>query len=105
MLTRRGQTPDDLLDSVGSDSWLASLFITGNDPDGYLLGSVQLTMADPTGGPGGFTVMIYSRKNFLGVSPGSNLETLSSSSSIPPPAITPTPPLPLCCCLLERFTS
>jgi PEP-CTERM motif len=79
-LSSVGQSPAGAT-SVGSDVWLASPIITGSNPGGYLLGSVQLTMADSTGSPSGFTVMIYSRKNFLGVSPGSNLETLSGPAN------------------------
>jgi PEP-CTERM motif len=79
-LSNIGQTPGGFT-SVGSDFWIATPFITGSNPGGYLLGSVQLSMADSTGSPGGFTVMIYSRKNFAGVSPGSNLDTLSGPAN------------------------
>jgi hypothetical protein len=50
-------------DAVGSDSWLAVEFETGNNSSGYTLNSVQLEMADSSGTSDGFTVMIYSSLN------------------------------------------
>src|ERR1039458_8132982 len=44
---------------VGSDSWLAAAFSTGFDAGGYSLDSVQLALADASGSPSGFTVMLY----------------------------------------------
>jgi hypothetical protein len=67
--------------AVGSDSWFATLFITGNNADGYLLDSVQLAMADATGNPSGFTVMLYSAIANTAVFPGSSLGTLNGSLS------------------------
>jgi hypothetical protein len=46
--------------AVGSDSWLAVSFHTGNNPGGYFLDSFQLGINDETGTPSGFTVMLYS---------------------------------------------
>jgi hypothetical protein len=45
--------------SVGSDSWLAAPFMTGTNAGGYALDSVQLALADASGSPSGFTVMLY----------------------------------------------
>lgn len=67
--------------SVGSDSWLATDFYTGNNAGGYLLVSVQLAMADASGNPSGFTVMIYSAVGPAGPIPGSSLGTLTGSLS------------------------
>jgi hypothetical protein len=47
-------------ESVGSDSWVATLFGTGNNSGGYALNSVQLAMTPALGAPGGFTAMLYS---------------------------------------------
>ena len=65
--------------SVGSDSWLAALFITGINTDGYSLDSIQLGMADASGNPRGFTAMLYSAILGSGVTPGSSLGTLDGS--------------------------
>jgi hypothetical protein len=68
--------------AVGSDSWLAKMFYTGNNPGGYALDSIQLAMADATGNPSGFTVSIY-----IITGPDSfppieiNLETLNGSAN------------------------
>jgi hypothetical protein len=64
---------------VGSDYWLGARFRTGDNPDGYLLDSVQLGMADASGNPNGFTVMLYSASGAGGPLPGSSLGTLSGS--------------------------
>ena len=45
--------------AVGSNSWLAAAFSTGFDAGGYVLDSVQLSLADASGSPSGFTVMLY----------------------------------------------
>jgi hypothetical protein len=47
--------------SIGSNSWVAQTFVTGNNAGGYLLSSVQLLMNVPLGTPSGFTVSIYSK--------------------------------------------
>jgi hypothetical protein len=67
--------------SVGSDYWLAALFFTGNNVDGYVLNSIQLAMTDASGNPIGFTAMIYSATVGAGVSPGSSLGTLDGSAN------------------------
>jgi hypothetical protein len=64
---------------VGSDSWLAAGFRTGPNPDGYLLDSVQLGMADATGNPSGFAAMLYSSTTVVGAFPKSSLGTLTGS--------------------------
>jgi hypothetical protein len=69
--------------AVGSDSWLAAGFQTGNNADGYMLNSVQLAMTDASGNPSGFTVMIYDLAGgFLsGPLPGNSLGTLTGSAN------------------------
>jgi hypothetical protein len=47
-------------DAVGSDSWFAQLFITGANPSGYDLDSVELLMNQASGNPSGFAVALYS---------------------------------------------
>jgi hypothetical protein len=66
--------------SVGSDSWLAADFHTGNNVGGYVLNSIQLAMTDSVGNPSGFTAMIYTDANAGGYLPGHSLGTLSGSS-------------------------
>jgi hypothetical protein len=65
--------------SVGSDYWLAAYFKTGVDTDGYELNSIQLGLADASGNPNGFTVMLYSATDNFAVLPGSSLGTLNGS--------------------------
>jgi PEP-CTERM motif len=79
-LSNLGQ-PSAGSDAVGSDSWDAVLFQTGNNTAGYTLDSVQLALADATGNPGGFTAMIYSVVWTSGPFPGSSLGTLAGSLS------------------------
>ncbi len=68
--------------AVGKDSWIAALFFTGGNTGGYLLDSVQLNMADDSGSPGGFSVMIYAQGgSSIGIFPGSSLGTLSGSAN------------------------
>ncbi len=68
--------------AVGSNSWLAAGFWTGNSPAGYKLDSIQLGMADASGSPGGCAVMLYSQSgNLAGISPGSSLGSLTGSAS------------------------
>jgi len=67
--------------SVGSDSWLAAQFQTGNNAGGYLLNSVQLAMVGASGDPDGLTVMLYANSGVSGPLPGSNLGNLSGSAS------------------------
>jgi len=67
--------------AVGSDSWQAPAFITGTNSGGYLLDSVQLGMADASGSPIGFTVMICPDVVTTGDHPGSSLSTLIGSAN------------------------
>lgn len=67
-------------EAVGSDSWIAAQFHTGNTANGYLLDSVQLAIANATGSPSGFMVMIYAQSGDPNaILPGSSLGNLSSS--------------------------
>jgi len=67
--------------AVGSDSWLAMYFFTGNNTGGYVLNSIQLAMTDASGTPNGFTVMLCGVGNQPGGPvPGSSLGTLSGST-------------------------
>jgi hypothetical protein len=65
--------------AVGSDSWLAAGFISGTNSTGYVLNSVQLAMADASGNPSNFTVMIYGNNNPADVDPGNIVGTLVGS--------------------------
>jgi hypothetical protein len=66
--------------AVGSDSWYAAQFFTGDNTGGYVLDSVQLGMADASGNPNSFTVMIYGTgNNPSAVLPGNSLGSLSGS--------------------------
>jgi hypothetical protein len=72
--------------AVGSDSWQADMFETGNNPGGYALDSIELNTTTPSGDPSGFTVMIYLGNGGLAApAPGSYLETLAGSTD-PVPA-------------------
>jgi hypothetical protein len=66
--------------AVGSDSWLALPFVTGNNTDGYVLNSVQLEMTNASGNPIGFMVMFYSFNPNNPIFPGSSLGSLSGST-------------------------
>lgn len=82
--------------AVGSDSWQGNEFTVGTNAGGYVFNSVQLAMADASGNPGGFTVMLY--ENWAGPSfgghVGSNIVTTLIGSSNPSTAgiYTYTPP-------------
>jgi hypothetical protein len=65
--------------AVGSNSWLAASFATGNNADGYVLDSIQLGVTNASGNPGGFTVMLYSAIRNVDFFPGSSLDTLDGS--------------------------
>ena len=79
-LSNLSQTPA-AYENVGSNSWLALGIVTGNNPAGYLLDSVQLKMADATGAPSGFRVRLYAdANNGSGPFPGSSLVTLTGST-------------------------
>ena len=64
---------------LGSNLWLAAPFGTGTNAGGYKLDSIQLGMADASGSPSNFTVMIYSAITFGAIYPQSSLGTLSGS--------------------------
>jgi len=68
---------------VGSDSWQAVGFQTGNAAGGYSLDSIQLAMTDASGHPILFSAMIY--KQVIGgppiSSPGSSIGTLTGSAN------------------------
>ena len=66
--------------AVGSDSWLAALFRTGTNADGYALNSVQLGIADASGRPDSFTAMIFTGFSPVGALPGNNIGTLNGST-------------------------
>ncbi len=72
-LSNLGSTSDGSA-AIGSDAWIAQVFYTGNNPDGYALNSIQLLMNQASGSPSGIAVSIYS---IVGVSPGSSLGSLS----------------------------
>lgn len=71
--------------AIGSNSWFAQTFVTGSNPGGYVLSSVQLLMDAPLGTPGGFTVSIYSKtgdphsEHEPGDSPQASLGSLTGS--------------------------
>ena len=70
------------MQAVGSDSWLAAPFVTGSSLGGYPLDSVQLGMANASGNPNGFSVMVYTNSgNAQGVFPGNTLGALTGSVS------------------------
>jgi hypothetical protein len=65
---------------VGSDSWLAQGFLTGNNTSGYTLNSVQLLMGAAMGNPNGFTVSLYNASySSQFATPGNSIDTLSGS--------------------------
>ncbi len=66
--------------AVGSDSLLAAPFLTGGNPGGYALDSVQLAITPASGSPNGFTVMLYSAGGLTALLPESSLGTFSGSS-------------------------
>ena len=68
--------------AAGSDSWFGADFFTGQNSGGYLLNSIQLAMSDPSGSPGGFTVLIYTGIDAHGGTfPGTSMATLSGSGN------------------------
>ena len=66
--------------AVGSNSWLAVPFVKGINDGGYILNSIQLGVADASGNPGGFTVMLYTPNHLYFAYPGNSLGTLSGSA-------------------------
>jgi hypothetical protein len=70
------------LGGVGSDSWLAAGFLSGNNIGGYMLNSIQLSLADASGNPTAFTAMLYGKdNNFTAIHPGSSLGSLDGSTN------------------------
>jgi hypothetical protein len=65
--------------TMGSDSWQAALFGTGNNPGGYVLNSIEVAMTPADGIPNDLTVMLYSAVGITTYSPGNLLETLVGS--------------------------
>jgi hypothetical protein len=67
--------------AVGSNSWLAEPFFTGNNPSGYSLDSVKLAMTDASGNASGFITMIYALPSHPVPAPyrGSSVGTLDGS--------------------------
>src|ERR1035438_2686544 len=63
--------------AVGSDSWQADMFETGNNPGGYALDSIELDMTTATGDSSGFTVQLYTMVVSAAPSPGGSLGTLT----------------------------
>jgi len=64
--------------SIGSDSWLAQMFETGTNPEGYILNSVQLLMDASSGSPSGFAISIYSSViPAIDLGPNNNLGSLN----------------------------
>lgn len=62
--------------AIGNNSWVAVGFGTGNNAGGYSLNSIQLEIADATGNPSGFSVMLYSSVSGSAILPGSSLGAL-----------------------------
>jgi hypothetical protein len=79
-LSNLGQ-PSTGSNPAGSDSWIATEVLTGNNAKGYLLDSVQLAMSDATGSPDDFTVMLYSEGGDSSITPGDDLNTLIGSDN------------------------
>jgi hypothetical protein len=77
-LSNLGQTSTGS-NPVGSDSWLAAGFQTGNNVGGYMLDSIQLGMTNASGNPSDFTVMLYKPAGGGPPIPGSRLITLNGS--------------------------
>jgi hypothetical protein len=48
---------------IGSDAWVAQSIITGTDPNGYVLNSIQLLLDSSSGSPSGFSASIYNSLN------------------------------------------
>jgi hypothetical protein len=76
-LSNLGQAPAGSL-AVGSNSWVAMAVQTGTNAGGYVLDSVQLALADASGSPAGFTVLLYATHP-ASTAPHSYLATLNGS--------------------------
>jgi hypothetical protein len=75
-----GLTPTGSL-SIGSDSWIALNFSTGDNAGGYALNSIQLPMDAASGSPSGFAVSIFSTSGSSPYSPDNNLGNMSGSTT------------------------
>jgi hypothetical protein len=64
--------------AVGSNSWMAGIFIVGQNPGGYVLNSVELAMNNAAGNPSGLQAMIYISGSGGGT-PGASIGTLTCS--------------------------
>jgi hypothetical protein len=64
--------------AAGSDSWLSVPFVPGTNAGGYVINSIQLAMANASGNPSGFQVMVYAGAGGGGY-PGTLLGTLNGS--------------------------
>lgn len=62
--------------AIGKDSWIAQLFSTGANSQGYALNAVQLLLGASSGTPSGFAVSIYS---WDGYSPFARIGTLGGN--------------------------
>jgi len=65
--------------AVGSNSWVAGIFVVGNNPGGYVLNSVELAMNNAVGNPSGLQVMVYSSGGGGYAPPAIYVGTLESS--------------------------
>ena len=81
--------------AVGSNSWMAGIFLAGNNPDGYTLNSVELAMASASGNPADLRVMIYYAGGG-GIVPAYSIGTLNGSlEPVSPGIYTYTPAEPI----------
>jgi hypothetical protein len=65
-------------DEASDVNWLSAGFVTGTNPGGYILDSVQVLMDNSQLGPGHFNISIYTNG---GDQPGASLVALSGSPS------------------------
>jgi hypothetical protein len=82
-LSNLGQSPAGAL-GIGNNSWWAAGIVTGTNNGGYLLDSIQLSMADGylTGDtPDNFTVMLYATAPGGFHLPENNIATLEGSAN------------------------
>jgi hypothetical protein len=82
-----GQTPTGSA-LIGSNAWIAQIFITGADANGYTLNSVQLLLNSASGNPTGFDVSVYSKSGDPGILtyPGDTPQFLSELNGSTNPA-------------------
>src|SRR5258705_1367541 len=62
---------------VGSDSWRAESFLTGTNPGGYTLDSIQLLTTLASGNPSGFSISVYSSNAMNFRYPGNSIGPLN----------------------------